>query len=220
MVETIEANPTLTLVKKPADYDGPEGDIETFFFSDGAVLCIDTDSEPINPRTEYDNASVMACFHRHYNLGDKPESHGYKSEDFPGWEAMEKQIVKDHKPVVILPLYLYDHSGITMNTTGFSCPWDSGQVGFVFVSREQALKEWGGKRVTKKLREKALKCALAEVELYDQYLRGECCGFRFFDPAGEETESCWGFFSEKDFLDDAGGHIDEKYANLVCPKKS
>ena len=30
---------------------------------------------------------------------------------------------------VFLPLYLFDHSGITMNTSGFSCPWDSGQVG-------------------------------------------------------------------------------------------
>ena len=25
--------------------------------------------------------------------------------------------------VVCLPLYLYDHGGITMNTTGFACSW-------------------------------------------------------------------------------------------------
>ena len=29
---------------------------------------------------------------------------------------------------IVQPLYLYDHGGITMNTTGFSCSWDSGQV--------------------------------------------------------------------------------------------
>ena len=35
-------------------------------------------------------------------------------------------LVEQMEGMVILPLYLYDHSGITMNTTGFSCPWDSG----------------------------------------------------------------------------------------------
>ena len=35
---------------------------------------------------------------------------------------------------VFLPLYLFDHSGITMNTSGFSCPWDSGQVGWIFCT--------------------------------------------------------------------------------------
>lgn len=49
---------------------------------------------------------------------------------------------------IVLPLYLYDHSGITMNTTGFSCPWDSGQVGWIYASKEDALKEFGGKSFT------------------------------------------------------------------------
>ena len=49
---------------------------------------------------------------------------------------------------LMLPLYLYDHSGITMNTTGFSCPWDSGQVGWIYASKEDALREFGGKNIT------------------------------------------------------------------------
>lgn len=225
MVDTIEPKTEeqpITLVKKPDDYDGPEGDRETFFFSDGAVLCINSDSDPLNPRKEFDNAAVMVCFHNRYDLGDKPESHGYKTQDFPGWDAMKKQIIKDHRPVVILPLYLYDHGGITMNTTGFSCHWDSGQVGFVFVSRDTALKEWGGKfgkRITKQIREKAKNCALAEVELYDKYLTGECCGFTFVDPSGED-ESCWGYYSEEDCLNNLEDYINEKYAKLVRPQKS
>jgi hypothetical protein len=47
------------------------------------------------------------------------------------------------KEFVILPLYLYDHSGITMNTTGFSCPWDSGQVGWIYTSKENAVEMLG-----------------------------------------------------------------------------
>jgi len=40
---------------------------------------------------------------------------------------------------VILPLYLYDHGGITMNTGGFSCRWDSGQVGWIYASKESLI---------------------------------------------------------------------------------
>lgn len=43
----------------------------------------------------------------------------------------------------ILPLYLYDHSGTIMNTTGFSCPWDSGQVGWIFCSHKRMKEETG-----------------------------------------------------------------------------
>ena len=51
------------------------------------------------------------------------------------WTALEKDYV-------ILPLYLYDHSGISMSTGAFSCPWDSGRVGYIYVSLEDAKKEW------------------------------------------------------------------------------
>ena len=50
---------------------------------------------------------------------------------------------------VMLPLSLFDHSGITMNTTGFSCPWDSGQVGWIYISYEKIRKEYNWKNLTK-----------------------------------------------------------------------
>ncbi len=74
---------------------------------------------------------------------------------------------------VILPLYLYDHSGITMNTTGFSCPWDSGQVGWVFVSKKKVREEYGVKRITESLVEKVTEILKGEVKTYDMYLTGE-----------------------------------------------
>jgi hypothetical protein len=45
-------------------------------------------------------------------------------------------------PLYCLPLYLYDHSGITMNTTGFHCGWDSGQVGLIYITEEDAKEAW------------------------------------------------------------------------------
>ena len=48
--------------------------------------------------------------------------------------------------VVILPLYLYDHSGRSMSTTPFQgraphADWDSGCVGFIYMDKEKAMKE-------------------------------------------------------------------------------
>jgi len=96
------------------------------------------EDSPECPRS-WDNLGTMVCFHNRYNLGDK---HDYNSNDYNGWDEMEKDIIKRENVGVILPLYLYDHSGITMNTTGFSCRFDSGQVGFIFVN-EKKCKEMG-----------------------------------------------------------------------------
>ena len=95
-------------------------------------LTIDHENYPENPR-EWDNLTKMVCFHRKYNLGDK---HTYNHNDYNGWDEMKKEIIKKENVGVILPLYLYDHSGITISTTPFHCGWDSGQIGFIYITRD------------------------------------------------------------------------------------
>lgn len=97
--------------------------------------------------------------------------------------------------VVLLPLYLYDHGSITMNTGGFHCPWDSGQVGFIYTTMDQARKEWSG--TDEEVRDKALACLEAEVKVYDQYLTGDVWGYVIEDDEGEEVESVWGFYGDE-----------------------
>ena len=82
------------------------------------------------------------------------------------------------KHYVMLPLYLYDHGGLSISTGAFSCPWDSGLVGWIYADRDTMLREWGGssKRLTKQIKDKARKCLVGEVENYDQYLRGDVYG--------------------------------------------
>lgn len=98
------------------------------------------------------------------------------------------------KRAVILPLYLYDHSGITMRCSAFACPWDSGQVGYIYMDRDDILREFGGKRVSKRKRERAEALLRSEVEEYDQYLTGDVYGVIVEDEDGEEVDSCWGFY--------------------------
>ena len=162
----------------------------------GKVIEIHTDEDPINPRTDFEHADTMVCLHRRYNLGDK---HDYRTEDFSGWGAIEEQILKDNDVVEILPLYMYDHSGITIATTPFSCPWDSGQIGFVFITKEKARECWMVKRIGKKVRAKVHTYLLAAVQEYDQFLTGDIYGYviKAKDKDGEEGEeldSCWGFY--------------------------
>jgi len=150
----------------------------------GITIRIVPDSDPIDPRAEYDNASVMACWHRRYNLGD--EQPREDPQEF--LEELQRQRCE------ILPLYLYDHSGLSISTSGFSCPWDSGQIGYVYVTPETGRKEWG-----RKWREAARRCMRAETSDYDSYLRGNCYGFIIEDRHGDTLESVWGFIGDMDY---------------------
>jgi len=154
-------------------------------------LKIYNDDDPQNPRTEWDNFGHMIAFHRRYTLGD--EGHGIDIDDFDGWDALKKYLIKEKEAAIIVPLYLFDHSGITINTTGFSCPWDSGQVGFTYVTRQEILDNWQEKRLTKDLKEKARSLLVAEVQNFDDYLTGNCYGYVLEDENGNEIWSCWGY---------------------------
>lgn len=160
------------------------------------TLKIEQDSDPQNPRSlDYTdcNLGAMICYHRRYILGDE---HSYDKDDYNNWDELRKQLIKDFRNDIILPLYLYNHSGITMSTSPFSCRWDSGQVGFIILDRAQLLKTHGTKRITKELKEKLFTYLKGEVETYDQYLTGDVYGYVIEDEDGEEVESCWGYYGE------------------------
>jgi len=157
--------------------------VETFTVGNLAVK-IFPDEDPSNPRTEWDNLDHMICWHRRYNLGDK-----HQFSDPQGF----RDFLKSEKGAVVLPLYLYDHSGITMSCAPFSCPWDSGQVGYIYLTRAEILKGYSRKRMSKKLIAKVIKYLEGEVETYDQYLTGDVYGYVVEDEDGENVDSCCGF---------------------------
>lgn len=163
-------------------------------------LRVEFDNDPDSPR-EWDNLGKMVCFHRRYDLGDE---HDFKPEDFPGWDGLENTLRKEEGAIVILPLYLFDHSGLSMSTGSGafracdSAGWDWGQVGFIYATREDILKEFGKKRLSKKILEDTRKILEAEVELYDKYLSGQVYGFVIEDEDGDVLESCWGFYDEEE----------------------
>lgn len=106
-----------------------------------------------------------------------------------------KALLDRVKGFVLLPLYLYDHSGITMSTSPFSCPWDSGQVGWIYSMPGATRKNFGS--LSKGNIENATRVLDAEVDSYDHYLRGDCYGFRLYEDSAE-VDSCYGFLGSLD----------------------
>lgn len=115
--------------------------------------------------------------------------------------AKRKDIIWDtiNKHYVILPLGLYDHSGITMYIGSQPSPfdpggWDSGQVGWIYISKKKAREEYGKGKDTLAKAEEYLR---GEVKTFDQYLTGDVYGYIVEDEAGETLDSCWGFFGHE-----------------------
>ena len=149
------------------------------------------DLNPCSPR-EFDNLGTMVCFHRRYNLGDETE---LKSSDFSSWEELENYLYKEKNALIAIPVFMYDHSGLWINTTGFSCPWDSGQVGYIYISKEKVRREYSCKRISKKLKEMIREMLCSEVDLYNDYLSGNVYGFTLTDKENaEEIDSSCGFY--------------------------
>lgn len=176
------------------------------------VLKIVRDEEGCNPR-EWDNLGRMYCWHRNYKLGDEP---------YNLWTGKNPQEVLDELPKgsIVLPLYLMDHSGISMSTGAFSCPWDSGQVGYIVATPEKIREAYMVKRITKTIRERATECLKQEVKTYDDYIRGNCWGFVVeYADNGEHVDSCFGFLGDdkegiaEHLDDDVKGQLDQAWEN-------
>jgi hypothetical protein len=172
----------------------------------GYTIKIEHDELCESPR-EWDNLGTMICNNRRYDLGDRKPSKNFPWDEFSSWHKACNYLLKNMDAAVILPLYLYDHSGITMNTTGFDCRWDSGQVGFIYVTKEKIKAEYGWKRLTKKRLKQIQDVLDDEVKTYNQFLTGEVYYYAI-EKDGEDLESCGGYCDQEDCLNDAKSVID------------
>lgn len=180
------------------------------------------DTSPESPR-EWSNLGTMIGFHSRYALGDKHNFadadamfHSLLEEAMGDYDKAEAEFERAmavtetlqqlhgelletiQKKFLVLPVYMYEHSGIALNCGGFSDPWDSGQVGFIYVSYEALRKEYSVKRVGKKTLKTAERVLKQEVKTYSEYVNGEVYGFIVKDSDDEQIEdgSCWGYYGD------------------------
>jgi len=146
--------------------------------------------------------------------GDDPDNEEYweevsivKTSDFSSWDELEEAVKALYPECLLLSVYKYEHSGVCYNTTGFSCPWDSGQVGYIFVTKETIQEEWDGDR------EKAEKCLVGEIKEFSGWANGEIyCFYIYVRPESyvasdneDDDDTDWELF------DCCGGYYDLDY---------
>lgn len=165
--------------------------IENIAFEHDIRVRIECDEDPESPAS-WDNLGKIAYYSgARYVLGTEAVSRDRLDEIRDGIE---------NGVLVGLPVFAYIHGVVTITaaeSNPFQCPWDSGQSGFVYCTRGDAIKEFGKKQLTKSVRERALKCLVDEVETFNQYLNGNVYGYiveRVTSDDVEELEACWGYY--------------------------
>lgn len=196
-----------------------------------AEVLYDTyDDDNANPRDCDGNLGEIVGWHRDYFIGDVqlnggavrvPFETARGRTEFRSMRTVARYLGIARGAVCILPLYLYDHSGISISAGapnpfdnpvtrvdefGTGLGWDTSMVGFVYTTadrvREQcgaypyAPSDWTGTPSAWLAR--ALN---AEVRTYDAYLRGEVYWWRVVDADGDILESCGGYLPDVDERD-------------------
>ena len=174
---------------------------------------------PQNPREDFEPLGTIAYKHSRYDLGEEEisdpiewleEKLGLQSKGEYSDERLAELEERFFEKYIALPLYLYDHSGITMATTPFGCRWDSGKVGYIYQTKEKIREWYDWKVITAKRREQIEKYLEVEVNEYDQYLTGEVFRFKVEDEEGEEVDSCGGFYGMDWENNGIKDHIDKE----------
>lgn len=114
------------------------------------------------------------------------------SADTADEENHVQDLLKNAK--AYLPLYLLAHSGVSVRTTPFNDPFDSGQCGFAVLEQDSPVD--GDKAMMELVLEKM-------VNEYDQLLRGNVVGWRITKQ--KVCDKCQNV--ETDVIDSCGGYI-------------
>lgn len=122
----------------------------------GLTINVWADHEEHNDPRDWDNVGRMLCWHPHYRLGDEQF---HSPEDVGGARSMQEvgeYLVRERGAFVMLPLFLLDHSGISMSYgspirtegptaedvraagrfVGDGAGWDTSAVGFIYATRD------------------------------------------------------------------------------------
>lgn len=181
---------------------------------DNYKINIQLDEFTESPR-EWGSPFTMVCSHDRYTLGDEQWKPNYSGEyamyeyfhgmselfpDKPYYDDFTDEDLRRlsewaDENVLWLPLYLYDHSGITMKTSPFSSSWDSGMVGFIYITRKDVRKHWDWQRISKKREGQLYDRMRAEVNTYDMYLREQVYCF-YIEYKEEHLDSCGGIYDD------------------------
>ncbi|MHA1662687.1 MAG: hypothetical protein ACTSVR_05455 [Candidatus Thorarchaeota archaeon] len=139
------------------------------FESKSHKLEIMIDEHCESPRTSQDNLGTFIMWHTRYGYSE------LKSDLTP-----DQYLKELPEGTFVMEVYMYDHSGITFSTSPFSCRWDSGQVGYIYVTPDTLQREYP-EITTEAAKEQARMVLINEIEELARYAEGMCYGFRLIE---------------------------------------
>ena len=156
----------------------------------GLVVKVAYDFDPISPR-DWDNIGRLIGWHTNYFFGDERltvDDVLYEISELP-------------KGSMVFPVYLNEGNGGLYVTMGQEGNYDLneyengyGPTGFIYVTPETLRKEYGVKRISAKVRERATKYLEHEIEAYSTYCEGDIYEILVEDKAGNHIDSLGGLF--------------------------
>lgn len=176
---------------------------ETLEYKDRTIRIVYDDSGANDPRG-FDNVSNVVHWHSRYDLGEEIPEYIRDTRDL---QEVLDWLIKEKKATHIFPLFMYDHSGISV-WIGDNAPFmhhaqfDSGQVGFVYATPESIAMTG----VDEDHIDEAIE---SEVKEWNDYLTGQVFGYQILDIDGKVEDDCYGFIGEEKYaIEEAKATVD------------
>lgn len=137
----------------------------------GCKIKIDVDLKPVNPREKH-NLGTITCFHPGQHLGD---CHVF---DTPA----EVMVHIKETNAISLPIY-----------SELPCPsfggWEANQQGVIFSEDYRIYKQFNTKKITARVKREVIKILSKELNIYDDFIRGDVYRFKLIMKGVEVLES-------------------------------
>lgn len=173
------------------------------FHHGGVTLRIMRDSDPIDPRT-HDNLATIILLSHEYDLGD--DRRGLKHTDFETFDQFYRYVFDVRGAIWARPIQVRDYGYVTqLDMIDWPITdWNPNRVGLIYVTEER-IQELCGPGDQYRTLEFAIKTFESELKEYNQWLDGDVYGFELVEPCTcpkcknkhEETlDSCWGYYGQ------------------------
>lgn len=159
----------------------------------GYSIKVVTDNTLENPRLDCSNLGTLICFGRRVSFGDMSHNfqpyeflmHLLERHSFENGETLDsfllhtdeqktvcaimKELKKDH---ILVPVFLYQHSGDILSSCPFGDKWDSAQIGWIYTNKPAVFDRYGS--WSDETIQKARAALEDELRTYNAFINNEC----------------------------------------------
>ncbi len=159
-----------------------------------------------DPRDWDGHISTFALTHKRYNMAN--EFNWLNFNDYNSFDEVLEAVKEREKIVAYRWVRGYEHGSLVLSLSAagqFSCPWDSGWMGFIFVT-EESMKENYPTLPRDDWEKTANEAIEAEFKTYNAYVVGDVYCYRITGDLCDD--SCCGYYSSEDAISEAESIVD------------